>query len=195
MGDPERHRPSSQGSPMQGRMLSHYRIGSPLGQGGMGVVYRARDLNLERDVALKVLPAGALADEAARHRFRREALALSRLNHPHIAAVYDFGADDGIDHLVMELVTGATLDQLVAAGPSAEGDVVALGRPIADALEAAQEQGVIHRDLKPGNVMVTAKGQVKVLDFGLARLLQPAEATDVTRSATEMDVAVGTVPY
>ena len=180
---------------MIGRTLSHYRIVAPLGQGGMGVVWRARDLHLERDVALKVLPQGALADEAARKRFRREALALSRLNHPHIATVFDFDSQDGTDFLVMELVEGESLGARIARGALPEAEVRTLGAQIADALEAAHEQGIIHRDLKPGNIMRTGKGEVKVLDFGLAQLVRPGSGLDLTRSLTETGVTLGTLPY
>ncbi len=155
---------------MIGQKLSHYRIEEKIGAGGMGVVYRARDERLDRDVALKVLPAGAVADDAARKRFRNEALTLSQLNHPNIATVHDFDTQDGIDFLVMERVAGVSLAQKLAAGPLPEKEIVALGIQIAEPLEEAHGQGVIHRDLKPGNVMVTPKGRAKVLDFGLAKL-------------------------
>ena len=180
---------------MIGRTLSHYRITAPLGEGGMGVVYRAQDLHLARDVALKVLTEGSLVDEAARLRFRREALALSRVNHPHIAAVYDFDTQDAIDFLVMELVEGEPLSARIERGPLPEAEVRELGAQIADALEAAHEQDIIHRDLKPGNVMLTARGQVKVLDFGLARLRHAGDGVDLSQSLTATDVTIGTVPY
>lgn len=156
---------------MIGESLTHYRILAPLGAGGMGVVYRARDERLEREVALKVLPAGALGNEIARARLRREALALSRLNHPAIATVFEFDSERGTDFLVMELLAGVTLAERLFAGPLAERDVVEIGVQIAEALESAHEQGVVHRDLKPANIMVSTRGRVKVLDFGLARLL------------------------
>ncbi len=175
--------------------LSHYRLLEQIGAGGMGVVYRARDEHLDRDVAVKVLPAGALADDATRQRFRREAHALSRLNHPHIATVFDFDSQDGVDFLVMELVPGVSLAERLASGPLPEAEVCAIGAQIADALEAAHEQGIVHRDLKPGNVVLTKKGQVKVLDFGLARLMRPREGLDRSKSLTEAEVAVGTVAY
>lgn len=177
---------------MIGRTLSHYRILEPLGEGGMGVVYRAHDLNLERDVALKVLPALALVDEASRRRFRREAHALSRLNHPNIATIHDFGSEEGIDFLVMELVEADPLDRLLGV-PLPESKVIDIGIQIARALEAAHERGVVHRDLKPANVMRSAKGHVKVLDFGLARLLH--SATDVTKDLSESGVTMGTISY
>jgi len=179
---------------MVGRRLSHYRVVSPLGSGGMGVVYRAWDEHLERDVALKVLPETALGDAESRARFRREALALSRLSHPAIGTVFDFDTQDGTDFLVMEFVPGATLAAKLAGGPLAEGEAVALALQVAEALEAAHEQGVVHRDLKPANVMVTDQGRVKVLDFGLAKLRARQEA--VTSAAlTSAQVMLGTLPY
>src|SRR5262249_26121613 len=136
----------------------------PLGAGGMGVVYLARDQRLEREVALKLLPEGALAGEAARERFRREALALSRLNHPNIATIHDFDRHEGTDFLVMERVAGHTLAERIAGGPLAEREILAVGIQIAEALAAAHEGGVVHRDLKPGNVAITDGGHVKLLD-------------------------------
>jgi eukaryotic-like serine/threonine-protein kinase len=180
---------------MIGKTLGHYRILEKLGEGGMGVVYRAHDERLERDVALKVLPADLLNDEGAQKRFRKEALALSKLNHANIAAVYDFDVVDGISFLVMELVEGRTLAKRIAEGAMLEKEVAALGTQIAEALEEAHEHGIVHRDLKPGNVVVTAKGRAKVLDFGLAKLLHRAEPGDPTRSLTETRAVAGTLPY
>ncbi|MCH7985670.1 MAG: protein kinase, partial [Acidobacteria bacterium] len=182
---------------MIGKTLSHYRVVEKIGAGGMGEVYRAHDQRLERDVALKVLPTGTLADEAARKRFRKEALALAKLNHPHIATVFEFGTQDGVDFLVMELVEGVTLSDKLAGGPLLEKEIARLGMQLAEALEEAHERGVVHRDLKPGNVMVTAKGQAKVLDFGLAKLVRPdvASATATTESFTETQGVAGTLPY
>jgi len=185
-------------SPQIGQTLGHYRITERIGAGGMGVVYRAHDERLERDVALKVLPTGTLADEDARKRFRKEALALARLNHPNIAAVYDFDTQDGQDFLVMEYVPGGTLDSRLTNGALHEKEVVLLGAQIAAALEEAHEQGIVHRDLKPGNIAITLKGQAKVLDFGLVKLLQPASAgipgDTLTASVAGTEVA-GTLPY
>ena len=180
---------------MVGRTISRYRVLEKLGAGGMGEVYRAHDERLQRDVALKVLPAHILADETARKRFRKEALALSKLNHPNIATVYDFDTQDGVDFLVMEYVAGTTLTKRITDGALPEKEVAQLGIQIAAALEEAQEQGVVHRDLKPGNVMVTPKGQVKVLDFGLAKLVRPVADTAATVSLTETPAAAGTLPY
>ena len=180
---------------MEGRTLSHYRILEKIGAGGMGVVYRAHDERLDRDVALKALPTGLLSDKAARRRFRKEALALSRLNHPGIATIFDFDTQEGVDFLVMEHIQGVTLGETLAGGPLPEKEVAALGAQIASALEGAHERGVVHRDLKPGNILVTLKGQAKVLDFGLAMLLRPeGEATQVGTMSQEY-AAVGTLPY
>ncbi len=179
---------------MIGRRLSHYRIVTPLGSGGMGVAYRARDEHLERDVALKVLPEGALADDASRTRFRREALALSRLSHPAIGTIFDFDTEEGTDFLVMEFVPGSTLAAKLVGGPLDEAEAVVIGLQVAEALEAAHEQGVVHRDLKPANVMVTDRGRVKVLDFGLAKLRARKEAP-ATSSITGPQAVMGTLPY
>jgi len=180
---------------MIGKILGQYRIIEKIGAGGMGVVYRAWDERLERDVALKVLPTGAPADEEARKRFRREALALSKLNHPNIATIHDFNTEKNIDFLSMEYISGATLSSKAASGALPEAEVIALGKQAAEALDAAHEQGIIHRDLKPGNVMVTQKGLLKVLDFGLAKLFRPAGPIDKTLSFTGSTGLTGTVPY
>jgi TolB-like protein len=177
---------------MIGRTLARYRVVEPLGKGGMGVVFRAWDPHLERDVALKLLPEGSLADEAGRARFRREARALSRLNHPAIGTVFDFDTQEDRDFLVMEFVPGTTLAERLAAGPLEEGEVVALGLQIAEALEAAHEQGIVHRDLKPANVMVTPKDRIKVLDFGIAKLRAPES---MGAGLTGAHAMLGTLPY
>ncbi len=181
---------------MIGQTLGHYRIVERIGTGGMGEVYRARDERLERDVAIKVLPTGTLTDEAARRRFRQEALALARLNHPHIATIHDFNSQDGVDFLVMEYVPGSSLAEKLAAGPLSEKETLRLGAQVAAALDAAHEQRIVHRDLKPGNIVLTSRGDVKVLDFGLAKLLQPAEGEAVTaESFAETRAGAGTLPY
>jgi len=181
---------------MIGKTLSHYRIIAPIAAGGMGVVHRARDERLKRDVALKLLPEGSLSDAAARERFRREALTLSRLNHPHIATIFDLDHQDGVDFLVMELLPGKTVAQLVAAGAIEETEAASIGCQIAEALEEAHEQGIVHGDLKSENIIVSAKGWAKVLDFGLATLRGPALAAAETRSIVEStDVVAGTLPY
>jgi serine/threonine protein kinase/tetratricopeptide (TPR) repeat protein len=183
-------------SPLIGRTLGHYRIVAKIGAGGMGEVYRARDERLERDVALKVLPVEALSDEAARKRFRKEALALSKLNHAHIATIYDFDSDSGMDFLAMEYVVGESLGQKIANKSLSEKDLAGRGSQIADALEEAHEHGIVHRDLKPGNVMVTQKGRVKVLDFGLAKLLRPGGPMTAADTLSETHHGMsGTMPY
>ncbi|MGH7731068.1 MAG: protein kinase domain-containing protein [Candidatus Eiseniibacteriota bacterium] len=180
---------------MIGTTLSHYRILEQIGAGGMGVVYRARDDRLERDVALKVLPAGALADETQRRRFHREALALSRLNHPGVATVHEFDREGGADFIVMELVAGQTLAARLKDGALPSEQVTDFGIQIAEALEAAHERGVLHRDLKPANIVVTARGRVKVLDFGLAKLVQAGADTRATTIPTGGDAVAGTLAY
>ena len=181
---------------MIGQILGHYRIIQKIGAGGMGVVYRARDNTLDRDVAIKVLPANVLADEVAHKRFRREALAISKLNHANIGTIFDFGSENGVDYLVMEYITGTTLAHRLATGPLLEKELLALGIQIASALEEAHERGVVHRDLKPANIMVTPKGSAKVLDFGLAKMIHPCDDSDSTASSsTESHTVVGTYPY
>jgi serine/threonine protein kinase len=180
---------------MIGKTISHYRIVEKLGAGGMGAVHLAHDEHLQRDVAVKVLPRGTLADESARKRFRKEALALSKLSHPNIATVYDFDTQDGIDFLAMEYISGAALTGKLASEPLPEKEVIALGTQMAAAPEEAHEHGIVHRDLKPGNIMVTPKGQVKVLDFGLAKLVQPVSDAASTETAGDTQGAAGTLPY
>ncbi|MGB2625869.1 MAG: bifunctional serine/threonine-protein kinase/formylglycine-generating enzyme family protein [Candidatus Acidiferrum sp.] len=179
----------------QGTQLGPYTIVALLGQGGMGVVYRARDERLQRDVAIKVLPHGLLSDEPAKSRFRKEALALARLSHPNIAAVFDVGEQDGLNYLVMECVPGQTLSQKMRSQQLPSKEILSLGVQVASALEEAHEQGVVHRDLKPSNIMVTPKGHAKVLDFGLAKLLEPVGTPEVTLSLDDTHGPVGTALY
>jgi Tol biopolymer transport system component/predicted Ser/Thr protein kinase len=155
-----------------GSRLGPYEILAPLGAGGMGEVYRARDTRLERDVAVKVLPPHLSSSEEMRHRFEREAKAISQLSHPHICALYDVGSHDGTEYLVMEYLEGETLATRLAKGPLPLPQTLSFGIEIADALDKAHRQGIVHRDLKPGNVMLT-KGGVKLLDFGLAKAIAP----------------------
>jgi serine/threonine protein kinase/tetratricopeptide (TPR) repeat protein len=179
---------------MIGQTLGHYRIVEKIGAGGMGEVYRAHDEKLERDVALKVLPAGMLADEAARKRFRKEALVLGKLNHPNIETIYEFASQDGVDFLAMELVAGITLSQKLTGGPLADKEILQLGAQIVEGLSAAHEKGIVHCDLKPANVMVSSSGRAKVLDFGLAKFFHTANESSITESAADM-AAAGTLPY
>src|ERR671934_694675 len=155
---------------MPGSRIGTYEITGTLGAGGMGEVYRARDTRLKRDVALKILPESFATDLARLARFQREAEVLAALNHPNIAAIY--GLEESIDTktLVLELVEGPTLADRIARGPMPLDEALPIARQIAEALEAAHEQGIIHRDLKPANIKLTADGVVKVLDFGLAKL-------------------------
>ncbi len=197
-----------------GMRLGPYEIQSAIGAGGMGEVYRARDSRLERDVALKVLPAATLGDETARARLVREARLASRLNHPHICTIYDVGETDvSVDaagspeagsgprsaYIAMELVEGQPLSARVAEGPLPTDQVVRYGQQLADALAHAHARGVVHRDFKSGNVVVTAEGQVKVLDFGLAKRLTEEALADVTtvapHSLTAPGMVAGTLAY
>ena len=164
--------------------LSHYRILDQIGAGGMGVVYRAHDERLDRDVALKVLPSGALTDEATRKRFRKEALALSTLNHPNIATIFDFDTEERTDFLVEELIEGMSLDKMLVSGPLPEKEIVNLGTQLCEGLAAAHECRIVHRDLKPANVRVTPDGRLKILDFGLAKMIHRAGPVEPTASLT-----------
>ncbi|HTV14823.1 MAG TPA: serine/threonine-protein kinase, partial [Acidobacteriaceae bacterium] len=171
-----------------GSRLGRYLLLEPLGAGGMGIVYRARDEKLERIVAVKILNRGLLTSEAVRAHFRREALALARLNHPGIAALYDVGEQDGTDYIVIECVQGESLHAKLKSGPLAIADALRILVQIAEVLEEAHAQGVIHRDLKPANVMITAKGQAKVLDFGVAKLFT---ASETTQSMVDTGTVIG----
>jgi RNA polymerase sigma factor (sigma-70 family) len=185
--------------PLIGKKLSHFRILRRIGEGGMGVVYHARDARLQRDVALKVLPQGLIPSPQSRARFRREARSISRLNHPNIATIYDFDADQGTDFLAMELIQGETLADRIRRGPIPRVSAVEIGLQVAEALEFAHANRVIHRDLKPENVMLLASGLVKVLDFGLARRGKVPKSkmtgsTPRTRAGTTSQ-AMGTCGY
>ncbi len=180
---------------MIGQRLSHYQIVEKIGAGGMGVVYRAHDEQLDRDVAIKVLPSRSLADEVAQKRFRKEALSLARLNHPNIATVHEFGSQDGVDFLVTEFIAGITLDSKLSRGPLPSPEVVRLGVQLAAGLEAAHQHGVIHRDLKPGNIRLTTDGRLKILDFGLAQLTPHASELGATVTRTQSQDTSGTLPY
>jgi eukaryotic-like serine/threonine-protein kinase len=155
-----------------GTKLGPYEVLGPLGAGGMGEVYRARDTRLERTVAIKILPASISADPVAKQRFEREAKTISGLNHPNICTLHDVGSQDGVDYLVMECVEGETLGKRLEKGPLPLEQVLKIGAQIAEALDKAHRNGIVHRDLKPGNVMLTATG-AKLLDFGLAKPTAP----------------------
>src|SRR5450432_1153091 len=156
-----------------GTRLGPYEILAPIGAGGMGEVYKARDSRLERMVAIKVLPAHTASSAEARQRFEREAKTISQLSHPHICALYDVGREGETEYLVMELLEGETLSDRLAKGALPLEQTLRYGVEIADALDKAHRQGIVHRDLKPGNVMITKSG-VKLLDFGLAKAMAPA---------------------
>jgi serine/threonine-protein kinase len=187
-----------------GARLGPYQILSALGAGGMGEVYRARDTRLDRDVALKILPEAFAADADRVARFQREAKVLASLNHPHIAAIYGLEAADGVKALVMELVEGEDLAQRLARGAIPVDEALPMARQIAEALEAAHEQGIIHRDLKPANIKGRPDGTMKVLDFGLAKALEPTmvaaaggpvSPTITSPAMTQMGMIIGTAAY
>jgi Tol biopolymer transport system component/tRNA A-37 threonylcarbamoyl transferase component Bud32 len=183
---------------MVGRSVSHYEIVEKLGEGGMGVVYKARDARLGRFVALKVLPEDKVRDAERRQRFAQEARAASAINHPHIVTVHDVGESEGVHFIAMELVEGRTLAERMGRRPLPLREALALATQVADALAQAHAKGIVHRDLKPGNVIVTPAGVAKVLDFGLAKLVETEvsedEPTEV-KPATDAGMIVGTAAY
>ncbi|HJY30688.1 MAG TPA: serine/threonine-protein kinase [Pyrinomonadaceae bacterium] len=184
-----------------GTKLGHYEIHSQLGVGGMGEVYRARDSRLNREVAVKILPKTFLLDQDRLARFQREAHVLAALNHPNIAAIYGLEEQNDLRGLVLELVEGPTLAEYIADGPLALDEALKIARQIAEALEVAHERGIVHRDLKPSNVKLTHDSVVKVLDFGLAKVLgdemPPEELSNLPTlpKATAVGVILGTTAY
>src|SRR5262249_35741314 len=184
-----------------GTRLGSFEVVGPLGAGGMGEVYRARDLHLGREVAIKALPEGFAKDPARAARFDREARLLATLNHPAIAAIYGAEEFDGLPCIIMELVPGQTLNEVLARGPLPLAEALDYAGQIADAPEAAHEKGLIHRDLKPSNIKVTPEGKVKVLDLGLAKAMEPSPTQDLSLSPTmpleetQPGVVLGTVEF
>ena len=188
-----------------GTRLGPYEILGPLGAGGMGEVYRAKDTKLRREVAIKVLPAEVARDPERLGRFQREAHLLASLNHPHIAAIHGLEESGGSPFLVLELVEGEDLAERLKRGPIPVSEALEIARQIAEALEEAHEKGIVHRDLKPANVKVKADGTVKVLDYGLAKALGDeaqgradsnlSQSPTRTRQGTEMGVILGTAGY
>ena len=190
--------------PLHGRRVGPFEVGPLLGAGAMGEVYRARDVDLNREVALKILPEPFALDPDRLARFKREAQVLASLNHPNVAAIHGFEEANGVQALVLELVEGVTLADRIAQGPVPIVEALPIARQIAEGLEAAHEQGIVHRDLKPANVKLRPDGTVKVLDFGLAKVLQPeattgrdptASPTITSRSMVERGVIFGTAAY
>src|SRR2546422_275011 len=167
-----------------GARLGAYEILGALGAGGMGEVYKARDTKLGRDIALKILPESFASDPERLARFRREAQILASLNHPHIGGIYGFDEANGTQFLILELVDGETLASRLDRGRLPLDDTLTITRQIAEALEAAHERGIVHRDLKPANIALTADGHVKVLDFGLAKAVEPSVAGNLANSPT-----------
>src|SRR6202022_3531915 len=180
-----------------GTKLGPYEIQSALGAGGMGEVYRARDTRLDRTIAIKILPAQFSSDPVRKQRFEREAKAISSLNHPHICVLHDVGHQDGINYLVMECVEGETLAKRLEKGSLPVEQVLKYGAQVADALDKAHRSGITHRDLKPGNIMLTPSG-AKLLDFGLAKQTSPLASLATITSAsphspiTQQGTIVGT---
>ncbi len=183
---------------LTGRRIGVYEVGVMIGAGGMGEVYRARDTKLARDVAFKVLPGDLASDPERLARFQREARVLAALNHPHIGAIHGFEESSGVVALVLELIEGPTLAERIARGALTVGDALKIARQIAEALDAAHERGVIHRDLKPANIKLTSDGQVKVLDFGLAKFARApnlSHAPPTETLATSEGAIFGTPSY
>jgi len=181
-----------------GDQVAHYRIVSRLGEGGMGEVYLATDTRLERSVALKVLPAAVARDSVRMERFDREARAASALNHPNVAHIYEIGEVDGIHFLVMEFIEGETLDRRIEGHALPVDEIAEIGSQVADALDTAHGKGIVHRDIKPANLMITPRGLVKVLDFGLAKVMERPSSLQsqmATRTLSATGELIGTVGY
>ena len=182
-------------APSVGEVYGHYRLIEQIGAGGMGVVFRAHDEQLRRDVALKVITGALFADETGRERFRTEALAVGRLNHPNIAMAFDFGAENGVDYLVTEYIPGCSLEEKIGKQPLPPRTVLELGLQLLSGLEAAHREQVIHRDLKPANIRLNREGQLKILDFGLAKLIDAIDENCATAGLSSDISVTGTLPY
>src|SRR5207244_5021427 len=184
-------------SPTINTNISHYRILSKIGAGGMGEVYLAQDTKLDRKVAIKFLPERLVADEQARKRLVREARAAAKLDHPNICSIYEVGEDDGRSFIVMQYVEGETLDFRIKRKPLDLSESLSIATQVADALAEAHAHGIIHRDIKPSNIIIAPRGQAKVMDFGLAKAsLGGVETEAETQSLlTAPGVGLGTVPY
>ena len=184
---------------MIGTTLGHYRIVEQIGEGGMGVVYRAHDESLDRDVAIKVLPEAVADDPDRLVRFEHEAKAVAKLDHPNILAIHDFGTEDGVAYAVMELLEGQSLREVIVGGGLTTSKAVEYARAIADGLAAAHEKDIVHRDLKPENVFLTRDGRIKILDFGLAKLKLPEEKLTTETPTATLDTTpgglIGTIAY
>ncbi len=185
-----------------GQKLAHYEILEPIGKGGMGEVYRAKDSKLGRDVAIKVLREEFAENEERLARFKREAKVLAALNHPGIAAIHGLEESDGTHYLVLELVPGETLAERISRGPIPVEEAIEIASKIAEALEEAHEHGIVHRDLKPANIKQTEDGKIKVLDFGLAKAFvdetrdaDSSMSPTLTRDATRVGVILGTASF
>ncbi|MGH9837873.1 MAG: serine/threonine protein kinase, partial [Blastocatellia bacterium] len=180
-----------------GATLSHYRIIEQLGQGGQATAYKAEDTRLSRPVVIKILLPELAASESARKRFDREARLASALDHPNICAIYDIGENNGYSYIVMPFVPGRTLKQVIGGYPLEAAGALSIALQVADAIAAAHARGIVHRDIKPTNIIISDEGQVKVLDFGLAKMLggEESKQADAEKSMTEIGVPYGTFGY